>query len=65
MSKYLEAAQKLVRDAGVGGGITTIERTLPVLREIAKMAREEEGKEVARKVMSLKEALITANSWQG
>jgi hypothetical protein len=62
MSKYLNAAQKLVRDAGAGGGITTIEKTLPVLREIARMAGETEGKEVARMVMSLKEALTTANS---
>jgi hypothetical protein len=61
MTKYLLAAQKIVQDAGVGGGIKTVQKYKPMIDKLAKMARDAGDEDSAQKVESLTEALLTAN----
>lgn len=61
MSKYIDAAQKLIRQAGIGGGEEVMSSTLPVLYKIADMARQAEGDEIADQILDLEEALTVAN----
>lgn len=62
MSKYVLAAQKLVQQAGVGGGMPVIQKYSKYLEQLAQKARDEGDEDSAEKVESLSEALITANA---
>jgi hypothetical protein len=61
MTKYILAAQKLIQNAGVGGGIEVVQKYKPLIDKIAQKARDEGDEDSAQKVESLTEALLTAN----
>lgn len=61
MTKYVLAAQKLIQNAGVGGGIEAVQKYKPMLDKLAQAARDDSDEDSAQKVESLTEALLSAN----
>lgn len=61
MSKYVQAAQKLVKESGYGGGMNVVKEYEPLLGKLVDKAKQEGDDEAAKQIGSLYEALYTTH----